>query len=232
MIVPTLNEAKRIGTLLEWLGRLNGVSEVIVSDGGSSDGTQELARRSSFAGSIRVVDGAAGRAGQLNRGAAQASGSLLLFIHADCLPPRDSAYWIHRTLKEPGVVAGAFRTWHIEDARLDGPTAGSPAWWLHLADLRSRYTALPYGDQGLFLTREQFERAGGYPQQPLMEDLEFSRRLRRLGRIRTVPSRILVSGRRFLAHPFRDTLLVNLFPALYAAGVPASRLAAWYQHTR
>lgn len=231
MIVPTLNEVKRINPLLAWLGGMNGIEEVIVSDGGSDDGTLEAVRNFDFPGCLRLETGSAGRALQLNRGAAAAAGDTLFFIHADTLPPRDSVYWIRRILAEPGVVAGAFRTWHVTDQALEGDAARSP-WWLHLADLRSRYTSLPYGDQGLFLTRREFEAAGGYPEQPLMEDLEFSRRLRRRGLIRTAPSSTRVSARRFEAHPIWDTCLVNVFPTLYTLGVSPTRLAAWYRNTR
>jgi hypothetical protein len=123
------------------------------------------------------------------------------------------------------VIAGAFHTWHVADD-------GRRAPWLHLADLRSRWSGLPYGDQALFVRREAFERAGGFPDQPLMEDLELSRRLRRLGRIAIVPASVRVSGRRFLAHPIRDTLLVNAFPLLYRLGVPPASLARLYRDIR
>ncbi|MCA9628877.1 MAG: TIGR04283 family arsenosugar biosynthesis glycosyltransferase [Myxococcales bacterium] len=239
VIVPTLNEARRIQSLMSWLGRLNGIDEVVVSDGGSDDGTAQLARDSGYPGALQVLEGPRGRGQQLNRGARAARGQQLLFIHADCLPPRDSAYWIRRTLRQPDTAAGAFKTWHVSEERLASLASGCPGVneggsrpWLHLADLRSRYTRLPYGDQGLFITRESFERSGGYPDQPLMEDLEFSRRLCRFGAIRTAPSCMLVSGRRFEARPLRDTCLVNVFPVLYGFGVPATRLAAWYRDTR
>jgi hypothetical protein len=125
------------------------------------------------------------------------------------------------------VVAGAFRTWTVADA---------PAPWfapaLHAADLRSRYTRLPYGDQAMFVRTDAFWRAGGFPDQPLMEDLELSRRLRALGAIRTAPATVRVSGRRFVARPIAYTLAVNVFPLLYRLGVPATRLAQLYQAVR
>ncbi|MCA9639235.1 MAG: TIGR04283 family arsenosugar biosynthesis glycosyltransferase [Myxococcales bacterium] len=252
VIVPTLNEAKRLPGLLTYLQRLNGLHEVVVSDGGSTDGTREFVVRWAPSRStatdchwpwqLRLVNAERGRAKQLNAGAQRAQGDVLFFIHADTLPPADAAYWVRRTLREPGVVAGAFRTWHVADAVLSRAAARQHStsesrevespWWLHLADVRSRYTGLPYGDQGLFLTRMQYERLGGFPDQPLMEDLEFSLRLRAHGVIRTAPSRMQVSGRRFEAHPLLDTCLVNAFPALYRLGVPARRLAEWYAHTR
>jgi hypothetical protein len=103
---------------------------------------------------------------------------------------------------------------------------------LHLADLRSRYTRLPYGDQAPFVRRSAFDAVGGFPAQPLMEDLEFSLRLRRLGRIERVPGRVQVSGRRFIARPVFFTALVNVFPALYRLGVSPTTLAKLYAHVR
>jgi hypothetical protein len=101
-----------------------------------------------------------------------------------------------------------------------------------LADLRSRYSVLPYGDQAIFVRAKAFRRVGGFPDQPLMEDLELSRCLRRLGRIRIVPARVRVSGRRFLARPIYYTLAVNLFPALYAMGVGPATLKRLYGDPR
>ena len=121
-------------------------------------------------------------------------------------------------------MAGAFRTWHVADGR------NVP--WLHLADLRSRYSRLPYGDQALFVRREAFWRAGGFPGQPLMEDLELSRRLRRIGRIAIAPASVRVSGRRFLDRPIREALLVNSFPLLYRLGVAPATLARLYRDVR
>jgi rSAM/selenodomain-associated transferase 2 len=218
IIIPVLDEERRIG---QCLAELQGFEEFIVVDGGSRDRTVEIAR----AAGARVETAPRGRASQMNHGARLASGEVLLFLHADVSLPRDVRVHVERALSDAGVVAGAFRTWHVADD-------GRRAPWLHLADLRSRLSGLPYGDQALFLRQEVFERAGGFPDQPLMEDLELSRRLRRLGRIAIVPASVRVSGRRFLAHPIRDTLLVNAFPLLYRLGVPAERLARFYADVR
>jgi hypothetical protein len=101
-----------------------------------------------------------------------------------------------------------------------------------LADLRSRYANLPYGDQALFVRADVFWRLGGFPEQPLMEDLELSRRLSRTGLIRIVPATVRVSGRRFLARPIYYTLLVNVFPLLYRLGMPPRVLASLYGNPR
>ena len=125
------------------------------------------------------------------------------------------------------VVAGAFRTWTVADA---GRSWAAPL--LHLADLRSRYTRLPYGDQALFVRRDAFDRVGGFPDQPLMEDFELSRRLRRVGRIATAPAAVRVSGRRFLSRPIRSAVLMRLFPLLYRLGVPPRVLGRLYGDPR
>jgi rSAM/selenodomain-associated transferase 2/rSAM/selenodomain-associated transferase 1 len=223
VIIPVLDEERRVGPLLAELhGR--GFAEVIVVDGGSRDRTVEIARAACWL-RPRVATAPRGRASQMNAGARLATGDVLLFLHADASLPAGAAAHVEGALADPRVIAGAFRTWHVRD---DGRSAP----WLHLADLRSRYSGLPYGDQALFVRREAFWKAGGFPEQPLMEDLELSRRLRRLGRIAIVKSSVRVSGRRFLAHPIRDTLFVNAFPLLYRLGVPAASLARFYRDVR
>ena len=220
-IIPVLNEEKRIAAQLAALAGA-GLHERIVVDGGSTDRTRALVLA---AGAVTLLEAPRGRGAQMNAGARASTGEVLLFLHADVELPANAAALIEQALADSRNVAGAFRTWHVADD-------GRRAPWLHLADLRSRYSGVPYGDQALFARREAFESAGGFPDQPLMEDLELSYRLRRLGRIARVPASVRVSGRRFLAHPIRDTLLVNLFPLLYRLGVPATALARVYRDIR
>jgi len=224
VIIPVLNEEQRIGERLAELGRMTGVAEAIVVDGGSRDRTAEVTR--GFPG-VRLVSAARGRGSQMNAGAQVASGDVLLFLHADVGLPPDAATWVGRLLADPAVVAGAFRTWTVVDA---GRSWVAPL--LHLADLRSRFTHLPYGDQALFVRRDAFDRVGGFPDQPLMEDLELSLRLRRLGQIATAPVAVRVSGRRFLSRPIRSAVQMRLFPLLYRLGVPAHVLARLYGDPR
>ncbi len=224
VIMPVLDEAQRIGKRLVELRALSGVDEIVVVDGGSRDGTADAAR--SVPG-VRVLEAPRGRGPQMNAGARSASGDVLLFLHADVSLPPDATTWVARALAEPGVVAGAFRIRTRADGGRNwlGPL-------LRLADVRSRMARLPYGDQAVFLRRETFERAGGFPDQPLMEDVELAHRLRRLGRIRIVPAVVQVSARRFLARPVRTLLAMRFFPVLYRLGVSPELLARLYGSPR
>jgi rSAM/selenodomain-associated transferase 2 len=224
VVVPVLDEAERIGRQLAALRSTAGIDEVVVVDGGSSDGTVDLVRREP---GVRLIAAPRGRGTQLNAGARAAAGDVLLFLHADVSLPPDAATWVARVLADPVVVAGAFRVLTIAD---DGPGWLGPL--LRLADLRSRVTRLPYGDQAVFVRRDVFERVGGFPDQPLMEDVELARRLRRVGTIRTVPGVVRVSGRRFLANPIRALVAMRVFPLLYRLGVSPARLARLYGDPR
>lgn len=230
VVVPALNEERRIEPALCALVDGGGWHEVILVDGASSDRTSE---RALAVPGVRVLQSPRGRARQMNTGARAASGDVLLFLHADVVLPPDAPARIAAALEDPTVVAGAFRTWTVAD---DPDERDERRSWLapllHLGDLRSRYSGLPYGDQALFVRAGVFERLGGYPDQPLMEDLELARRLRRSGRVSIVPARVRVSGRRFLARPLYYFALVNLLPLFYALGVPAHRLARLYGDPR
>jgi rSAM/selenodomain-associated transferase 2 len=213
IILPVLNEEQRVGQRLAELAALGrGVGEVLVVDGGSTDAT--VARARDYPG-VTVLSAPRGRASQMNAGAEQARGDVLLFLHADVALPPDAPRHIHTALEDPRVVAGAFKTWTVNDT-----------------GLRSRYTRLPYGDQALFIRADVFRRVGGFPAQPLMEDLELSTRLWREGRVRTVDACVTVSGRRFLARPVFYFLAVNGFPLLYRLGVSPATLLRVYAHVR
>ncbi len=225
VIVPVLDEARRLPGLLAHLRACPGLHEILVVDGGSGDGSDVVVEQTA---GVHLVRARRGRGPQMNAGARVATGDILLFVHADTRVPLDVAAWIARALRDPGVVGGAFRIRTVAD----GPRR---PWWapaLALADLRARYTRLPYGDQALFVRAAVFHRVGGFPEQPLMEDLELARRLRRAGRLARVPATVTVSGRRFLARPVYFATVMNLFPLLYRLGVSPERLARWYHNIR
>ncbi len=224
VIIPTLNEEARICERLRQVNSMPEIQEVIVVDGGSTDGTLDRVRACP---NVRLLRAPRGRSLQMNQGADAATGDVLLFLHADVSLPSDAVDWIRKTLEDPQVVAGAFRTWTVADQQ--------PIWiapLLHLADLRSRYTSLPYGDQALFVRGDAFRGVGGFPEIALMEDLAICQRLRRQGKIRTVRKCVTVSGRRFLDRPLYYGVLLNLLPLLFHLGVPPSRLALFYGNPR
>jgi rSAM/selenodomain-associated transferase 2 len=220
VILPTLNEERVLGDTLVLL-RQHQPRELIVVDGGSSDATCRLA-----AGADLVLQSSPGRAKQMNLGAARARGDVLLFLHADCSLEPGALEAAAELLSRPGVVAGCFQM-----------TVRAHGWLYRLIDVcataRVRWTGLMYGDQGLFIRREKFEELGGFPSLRFMEDLFFSKKLRRHGRIVVAPKRIFVSPRRWQRQgPIRQTLRNWALTALAAAGMHPDRLARLYPAVR
>jgi len=185
VVVPALDEEENLRRLLPAL-EAAGAYERIVVDGGSGDNSGAAARE---AGAI-VIEGLRGRAAQMNAGAAHASGELLLFLHADTVPPRGWVPLVRASLDRAEVAAGAF------GFSLEGELPATRCVE-RLVDLRCRLFSLPYGDQGLFLRRDLFEALGGFPEQPILEDLALVRRLRRLGEIDVLQERAATSDRRW-----------------------------------
>jgi len=221
VIIPCLDEAQRLPGLLRSLDGA-GFHEVWVVDGGSQDGGPALVEACPHAQLLRAPRG---RARQMNAGAQAASGDALFFLHADALPPPHAAARITEALSRPRVVGGAFTLHTVSEG-------GGWKPWLRMADLRSRLTRHPYGDQGIFAQAEAFRALGGFPDQPLLEDLELSRRLRTVGRLVTVREDIQVSGRRFETQPWRSFVFMNLAPSLYRMGVSPAWLKRRYEDVR
>ncbi len=217
IIIPALNEAAGIAHAVERALSLR-PCEVIVVDGGSHDGTDRIARQLD----CRVCSTSRGRARQQNAGAAQATGDVLLFLHADCCLGPTAREQIERTLRSPRIVGGAFYQ-RIEAAGLiyRGLEVGNA--------VRVCCTRMAYGDQGLFLRRDLFEQLGGFPDVGFMEDVLLMRKLRDRGRLALLPGPLFVSARRWQKHgPIRQTLRNWCLLAAEQLGVPLHRLAEFY----
>ncbi len=218
IIIPVFNEEAAVGPCLDRLPRSSPEVELLVVDGGSADATAAVVR----ARGLEPLVTAPGRGGQLRAGAAAASGDIFLFLHCDtCLPP-DFLTHTRSVLSRDGVAAGAFRL------RIDALGA---AYRLIEAgtNLRSSLLGLPYGDQALFMRRAAYLAAGGFPDQPIMEDVALVRRLRQLGAVALAPAAVTVSARRWqLLGPLRVTLINQLMLLGSAAGLSPQRLAGWY----
>jgi rSAM/selenodomain-associated transferase 2 len=217
IVVPVLNEAQDIAAFLAPLQALREQGhEVIVVDGDSSDSTADTARPLAD----HVATSPRGRAIQMNYGVRIGSGDALIFLHADTQLPNNA----------PGLIEKALM--HHAWGRFDVAIEGRSKWLPVIAammNLRSRLTGIATGDQAIFVSRVAFDAVGGYPDQPLMEDIELSKRLKRIGPPACLRARVATSGRRWERHGIRRTILFMWRLRLdYWRGVPAEQLAARY----
>ena len=219
VIIPTLSEEAAIrGAVRSAFAA--GAHEVVVSDGGSRDRTVELAT----AAGARVVTGSPGRGPQLNAGVEHAGGDALLFLHADARLASGSGAAVLEALAEPGTAGGNF---HVRF----GDTLHSRflASFYHVI----RQLTICYGDSAIFCRRDAFERVGGFPPYPIMEDITFVRRLRRLGRFAYLDGPVHASPRRWerggIAQAWASWTVIQ---SLYELRVPPARLGALYRHIR
>ncbi|ENO91447.1 TIGR04283 family arsenosugar biosynthesis glycosyltransferase [Thauera phenylacetica] len=218
IVVPMLDEAATLPALLVHLAgwRARGC-EVVLVDGGSRDDSVAMAR----AAGLRVVVAERGRARQMNAGAQACGGALLLFLHADTRLPEAADAMVRAAL--------AVQAWGRFDVRIDGRPLMLRVV-AALMNLRSRLSGIATGDQAIFVRREVFEALGGFPDQPLMEDIELSRRLLRVSRPACLRARVRTSGRRWEQRGvWRTIALMWRLRWAYWRGVPAERLAEAYR---
>ena len=218
IIVPTRNEADRIGRLLPELLAVPDV-ELLVVDGGSSDSTIDVAKSLG----ARVLSSSPGKAEQMNAGAEIAHGNILLFLHCDTKLAPGFVGQVRDALNQQGISAGAFQL------SIDGKGFGLRVieW---LVNFRSRILQMPYGDQGIFVTTDMFFSVGAFPSQPIMEDFELMRRLKRKGKIKILPLHATTSARRWEKLGIMRTTVINQAIILgYLLGVNPEKLAGWYR---
>ncbi|MCX5818642.1 MAG: TIGR04283 family arsenosugar biosynthesis glycosyltransferase [Deltaproteobacteria bacterium] len=222
VIIPVFREQAVINETIESVRRLRGgdAAEIIVVDGQAEGETFAAIRDAA----VRKVPSEKGRGGQLNRGTAVAAGDVLLFLHADTVLPPAAFERIAEAMRDEGCAGGAF------DLRIDSPGAGFRVIET-VANLRSRLTRIPYGDQAIFIRASCFRTLGGFKEIPIMEDVDLMRRIKRNGgRIVIFREPVTTSARRWEKEGLVFGTLRNWFlMALYLCGVAPERLARFYR---
>lgn len=224
VIIPVLNERSCLPGTIDSVRLGVPGAEIIAVDGGSTDGSREwlLQQRD-----IRLVDSVRGKGPQQNAGAAGATGDALLFLHADCQVPADAASRLGAVLSGPRVAGGGFFV------RFEEQRPRSLRVLAFAMNARLRVLRRCFGDQALFVRREVFERAGGFPDWPLFEDFELVRRVKQFGEFGVIPAPVTLSARRFLKHGvWRTVLLVFLLQIGYYLGISPARLKRWFADIR
>jgi rSAM/selenodomain-associated transferase 2 len=231
VIIPTLNEERTITATLMHTAAL-GFDELIVVDGGSTDATPtllesyRLSPQATGLSPVSWVTAPPGRARQMNEGAKASRGEVLLFLHADTRLPRDARTAINAVLADQQMVGGRF------DVQFDHPSM----WGTMISttmNWRSRLSGLATGDQALFVRRSIFEQMGGFTDMPLMEDIEFSRRLKRKGATAALTATVTTSFRRWEQQgPLQTILLMWALRFLYWGGMSPHTLSRWYGSVR
>lgn len=224
VIIPVLNERAGLPETVRQVQVCLPGAEIVVADGGSSDGTREWVRERP---ELTLVDAERGRGPQMNVGAAAATGEVLLFLHADCLLPLGAGAAVYGALAAPAVVGGAFQV------RFPAGSSLALRRLARLINFRSRLVSEATGDQAIFVRRTAFAAAGGFPNWPLFEDMAFVSRLKRHGMFRIMSAFVVISPRRWEAHGvWRASLLMCLLYLGYKAGVAPKTLKRWFVDVR
>jgi rSAM/selenodomain-associated transferase 2 len=219
VVIPTWRDAENLASLLPALAAQESVAETIVVDASGDDVAEQIALA---LGARFISCGTPNRGEQMNLGARTSRGDVLLFQHCDTLLEEAHLRAIENALGDPNIIGGAFfRKFDGRHPRL--------MWLESVARFLSRHGGTLYGDQSIFVRRVVFEKLGGFAKIPLMEDVEFSRRLRRAGKIAVLDPPVATSGRRHLKRgAWRTTIQNGLFIVLYNLGVSPHRLHRWY----
>jgi rSAM/selenodomain-associated transferase 2 len=234
VIIPVLNEQEALPSAIAALGSCCGVAEIVVADGGSTDGTLEwmrsnpLGRNAESAGpQLALVNSVRGKGPQINAGAAAAAGDVLLFLHADSAISQPALDALTVALADPQVAGGAFRV-RFAEARprsLRLVAAG--------INLRARLRRSATGDQGIFVRKKVFEAVGGAPDWPLFEDVELVRRVKKAGKFLVLKAEITTSARRYIRQGvLRTALLIYALRLAHWLGAPPARLKGWFGDIR
>ncbi len=217
IVIPTLNEADIIVNLINDLQQMMENVEIIVVDGGSTDSTVERIKDT-----INLIQAPRGRALQMNAGAAAASGSILWFLHADCIPPHNAEQLIRDTLKDDSIVGGGFR-WGLLGEK----------WYYGLvticAHIKNQIRRNLFGDMGVFVRAKVFNKLGGFANIPFLEDVEFNNRLKKQGKTVIVKEIIYSSDRRLLIKgPIRTFIRNHVIKTAYKLGCSPNILQKIY----
>jgi len=227
IVIPTYNEENCMPAMLARLKEVRGVFEVLVSDGNSTDHTREVVLQAAagYPHRLRLIKAVRNRAIQFNHAAQQACGDSFLFLHADVLVPPDAVGAIEMSLRNPSVIGGNFQI--IFEG--NSPVTMFFNWCYRVR----RPFGIYYGDSGIFVRREIFERLGGFKPIPIMDDYEFVRRMERAGQTVCLDSPLVASDRRWRVQGLFPTLFSWVWiQTLYSLGVPAEHLARWYGPVR
>jgi rSAM/selenodomain-associated transferase 2 len=221
VIIPVLNERDCLPENLAALKRHDWIHEIIVVDGGSTDGTLAWLRQQR---GVRPIESPAGRGFQLNAGVRVAAGDTLVFLHADTRLPPEAGESLRSTLESPQVAGGCFCV------RFDGHKPRSLGIVATGINTRTILTHTATGDQAIFVRRDVFEKIGGFREWPLFEDVDFVSRIKRAGKFTVIRSRVTVSARRHVRQGVvRTVMLVYLLRLGYWAGISPFTLAKWYR---
>ncbi len=231
VIIPTFNEEQTITNQLTSVASF-GFDEIIVVDGGSTDRTRAIVdslvsgTQHPTIGTVRLLSAPQGRSKQLNAGAQSSQGEILLFLHADTHLPPTAKQRIAAAFIDEDTVGGRF------DVRFDQPSLLGHIIST-MMNYRSRWSGIATGDQAIFVKRRTFDQLGGFADIPLMEDIDFSRRLKRMGRLALLQDHVVTSFRRWDAHgPVKTIVLMWGLRFLYWIGVSPHRLAHLYTTVR